>query len=676
MSFLTQPSPRTTPAVRALLLVAAAFAVASACNRPDSPPTAPPIAVSVEPRAVIVGANVTVLPFSARAINESGQVVGGRWLWRPNEGVQDLGTLGGTVTDALAISNAGQVAGWSYTGDGAQHAFLWTPGQGMQDLGTLGGRSSIARGINERGEVVGDLFTPGVGRRAFLWTPAGGMQNLGALGGDFTGSVAYDINNAGHIVGASIDELAAPGLRARPTLWAAGQGIQNLSSLAGPNGVAYAINDADQVVGESRTPSGADHAFLWAPGKGMQDLGALDFLNSVAFSINGLGQVVGVSDAALGGRHAFLWTAAGGMEDLVPATGIFMAFGINDQQQVVGDNRVATLQLASENRAPLASAGGPYAGNEGSAVTLAFLATDADGDALTYTWSFGDAVTGSGPTPPASHTYADNGTYAITLTVSDGKGGTDTKTTTATIANVAPAIAAGSLTGPAGPIQLSSGNASAPITLAFTDPAGARDTYAAQIQCGNGAALSPNGITAPYQGTCTYTSAGVYTVRATVADEDGGTSAAASYRYVVVYDPDGAFITGSGFYTVPGQGKRKAHFTFDAKFLTGRTTAPNGKAKFWIPGAQVDFVSTALEMLVVFGNRAQFWGTGTLNGGTARFRITAAAGQGGGSDGAGDAFRIELWRAGTLVFDTQPNDPQDAAVTTVIEAGSIRVHQE
>jgi len=42
-------------------------------------------------------------------------------------------------------------------------------------------------------------------------------------------------------------------------------------------------------------------------------------------------------------------------------------------------------------------------------------------------------------------------------------------------------------------------------------------------------------------------------------------------------------------------------------------------------------------MLVAAGNRAQFWGTGTLNGSAARFRITTVDG------GEGhDAIRIEL----------------------------------
>ena len=62
------------------------------------------------------------------------------------------------------------------------------------------------------------------------------------------------------------------------------------------------------------------------------------------------------------------------------------------------------------------------------------------------------------------------------------------------------------------------------------------------------------------------------------------------------------------------------------QYPNGQATAPNGTAKFWITGAQVDFESTAIEMLIASGNRAQFWGTGTLNGAAARFRITVVDG--------------------------------------------------
>jgi PKD repeat protein len=51
---------------------------------------------------------------------------------------------------------------------------------------------------------------------------------------------------------------------------------------------------------------------------------------------------------------------------------------------------------------------------------------DPDGDALTFSWDFGDGNVGSGPTP--SHIYQSGGLFTITLTLTDGNGGIDTAT--------------------------------------------------------------------------------------------------------------------------------------------------------------------------------------------------------------------------------------------------------
>lgn len=52
--------------------------------------------------------------------------------------------------------------------------------------------------------------------------------------------------------------------------------------------------------------------------------------------------------------------------------------------------------------------------------------TDPNGDALTYQWSFGDGGMSSAAT--GAHTYEQPGAYQATLTVSDGRGGTNSAT--------------------------------------------------------------------------------------------------------------------------------------------------------------------------------------------------------------------------------------------------------
>jgi hypothetical protein len=85
------------------------------------------------------------------------------------------------------------------------------------------------------------------------------------------------------------------------------------------------------------------------------------------------------------------------------------------------------------NLPPVASAGGPYTGLCGVAVSLSGAnSSDPNGDALTYSWVFGDGGTGVGMS--ASHTYASAGSYPVTLSVSDGSL-TGSDATTATVAS-------------------------------------------------------------------------------------------------------------------------------------------------------------------------------------------------------------------------------------------------
>lgn len=89
---------------------------------------------------------------------------------------------------------------------------------------------------------------------------------------------------------------------------------------------------------------------------------------------------------------------------------------------------------ATGNHSPTAVATAPSGLSKSVGQALSFSATtstDSDGDYLSYVWTFGDGSSATGAT--ASHAYAVAGTYIVTLTIYDGRGGTGKTTLTATI---------------------------------------------------------------------------------------------------------------------------------------------------------------------------------------------------------------------------------------------------
>jgi hypothetical protein len=105
-------------------------------------------------------------------------------------------------------------------------------------------------------------------------------------------------------------------------------------------------------------------------------------------------------------------------------------------------------------------------------------------------------------------------------------------------------------------------------------------------------------------------------------------------------------------------------------------TIPTGKTEFQFQVANLNFQSSAYEWLVVSGARAQFKGSGQIDGaGDYGFLLTAVDGQVTGGGGY-DKFRIKIWdrASGAVVYDNQPGENDDAGVTTVLGGGSIVIH--
>src|SRR4051794_13119336 len=135
--------------------------------------------------------------------------------------------------------------------------------------------------------------------------------------------------------------------------------------------------------------------------------------------------------------------------------------------------------------------------------------SDPDGTVASYAWDFGDGSTGTGQN--ARHTYADGGTFPVTLTVTDDKGAIGSVTQTVTV------------TAPPGnqPPAASFTSASTDLDATFdgsgsSDPDGTVASYAWKFGDGS----TGTGQTPQH----TYAAGGTYQVTLTVTDDRGATS--------------------------------------------------------------------------------------------------------------------------------------------------------
>lgn len=158
---------------------------------------------------------------------------------------------------------------------------------------------------------------------------------------------------------------------------------------------------------------------------------------------------------------------------------------------------------------PVAKAGGPYTGLEGSPIT--FNASSSTGSNLQYRWDFNnDGIwdTSRSTVPTAIHTWYDDHSGTVALEIYDGFS-TNTDTAAVTVNNVAPIVNAG-------PYQTVNVGNIVSFGGSFTDP-GTDDTHTYSWNFGDG--ISTTGTLTP---THTYSNPGVYIVNLTVRDDDGG----------------------------------------------------------------------------------------------------------------------------------------------------------
>ena len=375
------------------------------------------------------------------ALNDSGVVVGDSDL--PDGGSQhafayrngvmtDLGVLpDGQFSSASFINNAGHIAGLAAGPDGFTRGFLYRNDQ-MTDIGSLGSGLSTILDLNENGHAVGYSLDESFQPLAFHYDGTT-MHNLGTLGGAF--SRASAINDSGVIVGESDDSSGV----AQAFIYRDGAMTQ-LPSLGGSSSVAYAINNAGQILGDSLVNGDtANHAFTIKNGA-IVDLGTLGGDNSYANTVNRRGDVIGDSEDDLGFVRPFLYRN-GQMVDLnslLPENSGWVldtAFYLNDRGQVAGygthNSEFAWYILTPPNVPPVANAGADQSVECSPAVRVDGSGSiDEDEDELSYEWREGDVVLGS---TAVLEVTLPAGTHTLTLSVSDGRGGSDEDTVSVTV---------------------------------------------------------------------------------------------------------------------------------------------------------------------------------------------------------------------------------------------------
>jgi uncharacterized membrane protein len=190
----------------------------------------------------------------------------------------------------LSISHAAFVAGT--TPD--QKAAIWSSQSGLQKI-DLPAEFSIAEAtaINRHGDAVGTAYTADSGRRiAFLFR----QRKVLILTGEQ--SRALGLNDAGAIVG----QARLPGGKSiEPVVWRNPDPSRNNPPEALRvccAGIAKAVTQRGEIVGDTYDAEGRYHAFLWTGDGRTRRLGLPSEQFSSALALNNLGQVVLRSDPA------------------------------------------------------------------------------------------------------------------------------------------------------------------------------------------------------------------------------------------------------------------------------------------------------------------------------------------------------------------------------------------
>jgi uncharacterized delta-60 repeat protein len=183
-----------------------------------------------------------------------------------------------------------------------------------------------------------------------------------------------------------------------------------------------------------------------------------------------------------------------------------------------------TLSVTVDDPVPVVSAGSDTTMNEGGTYSGTGSFSDSSPDTWTASVNYGD---GSGDQPltlnadktfSLSHVYTDNGSYYVTVTVSDDDGALGTDSFTVTANNVPPTVA---VTGPS--LVVRGQTATFSVTAQDPSPRDQAAGFAYTIAWGDGTSTNTSGPSTLSVGHV-YEASGNYTVEGWATDKDGGKS--------------------------------------------------------------------------------------------------------------------------------------------------------
>jgi chitodextrinase len=249
-----------------------------------------------------------------------------------------------------------------------------------------------------------------------------------------------------------------------------------------------------------------------------------------------------------------------------------------------------------------AQAGGPYRTPENTPVTLSATATG--GSSLagnTFAWDLDGNGTFEASGRQVSTTFADNGTYAVSVRVTDSTGQTAVNTATVQVDNVAPTVTYG------GPAKSMAGEA---VTLQAraSDPSPVDVAAGLAFQWDFGDGTTGSGASPSHK----YAKAGTYTVTVTAADKDGAKGS--TQAKIVVDPPAGGMEMGMG---LPDYGENPTIVSAGS----GPWSDPATWSQRRVPGpGDVVAISEGTSVVYDVRSRASLDTVVIDDGGTLRFR--------------------------------------------------------